>query len=345
MTPAARYGATMLADGPTTPPPGVSWDAVVDVARAGRVEALVLRAIRSSAPKAVCDQLEPRAKKVAFSALRALGERDRVLVAMNDAAVDPVVLLTGAVVAWLTYPDPLLRSTNDLDILVRRDQAAPAHGAMLAAGYTEVDLFGAREASAAAYHERLYGRELVAGRVRQPVEVHTGFAQHFRHDIDYDAVIARALPFPEGGPHAYRLDNADQLIHLAVHLAREQFLSPFKHLLDVHLWVERGGIDWSAVISRSLAWGAATSVAETLRLSTMVFGTQVPSEAQIALAPGGLRGRWLRWWHAPSSTGMTRRPVSMRFAQALALMPLLDTTAQRARFVAQYARLRLKDVT
>ncbi len=344
-TPAVRYVAQLLTSGPAPLPDGeTTWSAVVEIARRGRLEPLVLRAVESVAPAEVRGQLEPRAKLVAFVNLRSLGERDRVLEALHAAGVGPVVLLKGAVVSWMIYPDPLLRSMNDLDVLVPAAQADRAGRALLDIGYTEVDLFGSRQASAAAYHERLYGRDVVPGRVRQPVEIHTGFAPRFRHRIPYDAVLSRALPFPDGGEHAYRLDDADQLVHLAVHLAREQFLGPLKQLLDVHLWVGRGGFDWNTVIARSLSWRAATSVAETLRLSQAVFGTHIPAEVSLALAPRGLRGRFLRWWHTPGDTGLTRRHLSTRVVLAAALMPLLDDSAERVKFVFNYSKLRIMDV-
>lgn len=305
--------------------------------RRGRVEALFLRAAREVVPDEHLATLDAQARKIAFTRLHALQERDIILKALGGA-----VLLKGSVLEWLVYPDPLLRSTNDLDLLVKRADEGRVHDAMLSLGYEEVDLFPTRAVSRAAYHERLYGKTLIEGRVRQPVEIHFGFAQSFRHAVPYDLAVDRSVAFPEGGPGARRLDDADQLLHLGLHLAREQFLGPLKNLLDVHLWMERGGLDVAELVRRAGQYGAETSLFEALRLSVDLFGTAVPAELMVALAPGRLRGLWLRGQHAPGQ-GLVKRRKSMRQAQLLALLPLLDTTSQRARFLSAYALQRLAD--
>ena len=349
LPPALRYVARALVAAPPAPPPpaGVEWSAVLAVAQAGRIEPLLLRAVRNSgAPEDVLAALDARSRRVAFAQLRGLGERDAVLGALAHAGVGPVVLLKGAVLALLVYPDPLLRSTNDLDLLIPRDQLAIAGDALVdALGYEAIDLFPGRPASRDAFHERLLARDLVGGRVRQLVELHTGFAHDFRYPIDYPAVLRRALPFPEGGPGACRLDDEDQLLHLAVHMAREHFMGPLKQLLDMHLWVERCGqhLNWSLLIGRALRWGAGVALAEALRLSEALFHTAVPPELAVGLGARGLRGRFLRWWHTPGGVGLVRRAVSYPTARAIAWSTLLDSPGQQARALAGYGRLRVLD--
>lgn len=323
-------------------PRGTDWDAVTAVIRGGRLEAITLHIAGSQLPEAVAKPLRQRARKIAFSAVYALREQPRILGALNSAGVQRTVLLKGAVLGWLVYPDPALRSTNDLDLLVSRSDAQRAHEALLGLGYTEQLLFPNRSASARQYHERVYWRDTAAGSFRQIVEVHTGFAQRFRHPVPYERLVERAHRFEPA--QAYRLDDADQLLHLAVHMAREQFLGPLKQLYDVHLWLSRGGLNWNHVVKRALKWGAATSLAEALRLAEDVFGSPVDPGALDALRPRGLRQSYLEWWHNPNGQSLVRKPVSMRTAQTMALLPLLDSTAQRSRFVSRYAALRLRDL-
>ena len=338
-----RYLAGLVAGAAGRAAPDVRWLRVAEMARRGRVEPIALHRGRSFAPPRVIAGWETSARKVAFTGLRSLGERDRLLTALDGADVGPVVLLKGAVLGWLAYPDPLLRSMNDLDLLVAERFRERAADVLRDVGYRHVQLFADRPISADRYHEQLFGRELVPGRVNQAVEIHTGFVQTFRHAVDYEAVLERAVPFPPGGATAFRLDDADQLLHLALHMAREQFLTPLKHLLDVHLWIGRGGLDWDAVIRRARAWGAATAVGEALRLTRRLFSTFVPAEVMNALRPSGLRGALLRVWHSPRQGRLVRREVGMRTAQVLALLPLLDDTQQRLRFLGRYATQRLGD--
>ncbi|MFT5432084.1 MAG: hypothetical protein ACI9OJ_002782, partial [Myxococcota bacterium] len=313
------------------------WRTVLTIATAGRVEAVLAHHLPASTPEFIRHALARRAKRIAFAWMWAERELQSVLAQMTPA-VGPVVVLKGHAIAPLVYPDAAMRSTNDIDLLVSRRDAGDAAQALVSLGYVETNLFPTRPASQDAYHERVFSRELVAGRVRQPIEIHTGFAQSFRHRIDYDELIARSISCGAG----HRLSDVDQLLHFAVHSAREQFLGPLKQLLDVHLWITKRALDWDRVVSRAQRYGVASALWETLRLTNQLFDTPL-DPAAAALQPGRLRQQWLGYWHAPNDRGLTRWPATMRTAQAMALLPLLDSTGDRARFLAAYGRLRVRD--
>ena len=321
------------------------WPAVADAARRGRLEAILAHRLGPSLPESLRERTDAQRRRVAFAALHLLREREQVLEALVPHC--PVILLKGAVLGHLVYPDPTLRSTNDLDLLIPSAAMPKAVTALEALGYVETNLFPSRPASRAAYHERLLSRELVPGRVRQPVELHTGFAQTFRHALDADSLFARSLPFaPDGlarlSPHVRRLGDVDQLIHLAVHLTREQFLSPSKHLYDVHLWLERG-VDPVALVARATETRTKTALYETLRLSKLVFGTPLAEGLLEELAPPSPVAAWLAHWHTPTGHRLVRRPLSMRQAQALLMLPLLDGAPDRVAALWNYGRLRVLD--
>jgi hypothetical protein len=340
---AATYLANALSGSVAPLPADVSWHQVARLASAGRVEPMTLRVLGEQLPESEKNSLTERANKAAFVGLRALQERDRVLLALKQANVCPAVLLKGAVLGWLIYPDPLLRPMNDIDILVSDEHMANAEAALVGLGYEKVQMFVGRPVSERAYHERAYFRYLVPGKVVQLIELHTGFAQSFRFCVPYNELLQRAKSFPKGGPGAYCLEENDQLIHLAIHLACMKFQGPLKHLLDVHLWIENTALDWDTVVARAVAWGAATSLSQSLWLSRQVFGTSIPEPVLHALGPGGLRGRLLKWWHTPRNGQMTRWNVPPWFAQTVAQLPLLDSHRQRARFIINYARQRIGD--
>jgi len=318
------------------------WDALLNAARLGGVEALLHRNLPSHAPAEVSQILHERTRRGVFNGIRANQERVRILSGLKHSEVGKVVLLKGPVLGPMVYDEPLDRVSNDLDLLIGESGAFLAAQKLLELGYQEKNTFKGRPVSRAEYHERLFWRTLVDERVRFPVELHTAFAQRTRYRIPYMALIDRALPFPQGGAGAYRLTDVDQLLHLAVHLCREQFKSPLKNLLDVHLWIERG-IDWPLAVARAKAWGCATALAQTLRLSERVFETHIPSELYRRLGYRGLRGRYLDWWHTPIDDRLTRHRVSMRASQLMTLAPLMDSTPQRAWFVGNYVTQRVRD--
>jgi hypothetical protein len=333
-----------LAAGRTPPePPAASWKKVYALAESAGLAALVHRNAAHLMPAAIEARFAECARESAFSTLRTLQERDRVLTQLADADVGPVVLLKGSVTGWLVYPDPMLRPMHDIDILLPDERIEQAADILTAAGYREIDNFKGRRVSGKSYFERVFARELVPNRVNQVIELHSAFAQRTRYPIDYSAVIGRAIRFTDGGPGAFRLDEADQLIHLAIHLALDQFQGPLKHLLGLHLWIERGRFAWDDVVAKVRVWGAAGTVFTALRLSHEVFGTQIPDDVLASLKPGPIRERYLRWWHTPSADRLVRFEVPIRRAQLIALPSLLDTAAQRARFLGHYAALRVLD--
>ena len=117
-------------------------------------------------------------------------------------------------------------------------------------------------------------------------------------------------------------------------------MSPFKHLLDVHLWIERG-VDWAVVIERARQWECATAVAQALRLAQRVFDTPLPPHVFDALGYNGIKRQYLDWWHTPGNGRIVERKLPMRMAQAFALLPLMDNSVQRMRCLGAYSKLRL----
>jgi len=325
-------------------PDSQDWDAFVEQVRWHRLGPMVLRHLPADAPSAVRTGLLRQKKQVAFESVRTLKERDAILNALQGAGVEPVVLLKGAVTGWLVYPDPTLRPMADLDVLVDRGQQALVTEGLQSLGYKRIDTHPTRKVSGSRVYEQLFARSLVADTVLQAVDVHTGFAQQSRYPVDYSAVIRRAVGFAQGGPHAYRLDDVDHLLHLAIHMARDQFMGPLRQLLDVHLWVSQQPLSWDIVVARATQWGARSTLFMALQLANTVFETPVPGDVLVALDPGGVRGRFLRWWHRPTEERLIRWDVGIRMAQVMALFPLMDQSLQRARFAGEYAWLRSRDV-
>ncbi len=333
MEPLLRLGRALAGETPSSP---LGWDDLLVAARAARLEPVLLHVQRERLPPAHRAQLEAQTRRIAFANLYADGERRRVLEALGP----DTVVLKGAVLETLTYPAEVPRSTNDLDVLVAPEEAASAEAALLRLGYQPVPLFHPdRPASAASPHERLYTRELVTGRVRQSLELHTALCQPFLHHLPVSSLLSRSLPFEEGR----RLDDVDQLIHLAVHLGKEQFLSPAKHLFDLHLWVQRG-LDWTALRARCEATRTMTVVYEALRLAAAVFGTPVPADFLAAARPGVFAAAWLAAWRRPRGTRLVAFDVPMRVHQLATGLLQLDSVADAKRAVTSYAALRLADL-
>ncbi len=331
MEPLARLGRALAG---VAPPDAQGWAHAVEAARAARLEPLLLHAQRDALPEPHRRALERQTRRVAVANLYAQRELDALLSALGPRTV----VLKGPVIEALAYPPGVPRSTNDLDLLVPAATLPGAAEALRALGYAPVDLYPHRPASRRVLHEHLWTREVVPGAVRQPVELHTALCQAFRHRLDDHALHARSLPFRGGR----RLDDADLLIHLAVHLGKEQFRSPAKHLADVDLWVRRG-VPWDALVTRAAASATRTGLHEALRLSQALFQTPVPPGVLRELRPPAWARPALAFWHAPRGTRAVRARLPIRAAQALTAPASFDHLEDAVLAAARYTRLRIAD--
>ena len=284
-------------------------------------------------------ELEARFRYLAFIHLHQSRLQKRVTEAFADAGIR-AVLLKGAAIAPLVYPEPALRSTNDLDVLVDRSDEAAAARVLNRLGAAEHDLFPNRPASREAYHERVFVFHPTEN-LRLLVELHTGFAQQYRHPIDYSAWIERAVP---AGDCAWRLTDADQLVHLAIHTGRELFMGPLKQLIDAHLWIMHRSLRWDDVVERARSAQAEHMVYELLRLCTEYLQTPVPQSVMVQCTPPPLSRMLFRRLHSPALGRLCRADLNQRFLECTTLLPLLTTYQQRATFVMRYTALRGQDL-
>lgn len=298
--------ASILSDGRAALGSEVSWCDLAGAANRHRVAPLILERVGDTAPAEALERLDTVAREVAFAWLRT----ERELATLTEA-LPHAVILKGASVGVLAWPDPAQREAVDIDLLVRPAALPASVAALESLGYEE-DPAGRHP------HEQSFRREVAPG-IRREVDLHTGFAQAWRHPIPIGAVVARAVRFPELGPAARRLDDDDQLLHLCLHAANSRLLLPLKHLVDVRLWIQRG-VDWPTVVTRARRWRIATSVWVVLEAVIATLGAPVPPEALDALSPGPLRRRWLRRIYRD---GVDRRPWATTLDRLLAGLPLL----------------------
>ncbi len=149
-----------------------------------------------------------------------------------ECASIPYIPLKGAVIRPY-YPDETMRTSCDIDILVKEEDLATAVDALKARGYTE----GERE-----YHDiSLYS----------PTHVHLELHFHIQENLEgLDRVLARVWSYviPTDG-YRYALTNAFFVFHMYAHMSYH-FLSGgcgLRSLMDVWVIQHRMGIPLDAV--------------------------------------------------------------------------------------------------
>jgi hypothetical protein len=204
----------------------------------------------------------------------------RLLPALDDAGIKALILKGGAL-AYLSYPEPPLRTMSDLDLWVEPDDldrvVAVAQGVGLE--YSQRKRF-----RVAASHDPMHAmtRLLEQPQSRLVVEVHgvpgsladlsPAWLERARHRSE-----RRRLGDVEG----WVMHPADMLTHLALHCGRrDRFAGGLRPLLDLALWIRSDGarIDWSALIGDCERENVSVWVLLSIRLACESFSIGAPPE-------------------------------------------------------------------
>jgi hypothetical protein len=207
----------------------------------------------------------------------------RSLEALGAVGVVPVVL-KGSALARRLYPEPFLRATTDVDLLVAREEVEPASRALEGLGLARVpERAGHGGEGEHSHHLEFQGP---AGLVELHFRAIAGYGQA----MEADALLAHAEEAELEGRRVRYLRAEEELVYLAIH-ASNHLLQRLSWLLDLKLLVlARPQLRWERVVevARStefphLAWYA-------LEAARRVLGASVPREVLAALAPP----RWQR---------------------------------------------------
>jgi hypothetical protein len=279
--------------------PDFSWERALDSAASNRIAAAAAR-LALSEPLApyLTDSLRERWRELRERSRRradgALQQLHGVAKAMAERGVVPL-LYKGLDFQALCYPDATPRSFNDIDVIVRPEQAAEAAAALYAEGY---DL--PPGTPPLDYYRRfhLHAIFLDRDRVRLPVELHWAIdSPHAGSPDVLPHVFDAATPDPEFGG-VLRPDPVDALALMASHLEKHLGLSatlPTREarlesviechgllwLLDAVLWMRARGAaaDGERVVSRMRELAAEAALTTTLRLALDLDAGALPKWA------------------------------------------------------------------
>jgi len=287
--------------------------------------------ILGSLPSDVQGRLERRCQ--AFLLQNVLQHRDinEVLSALADEKVEAIVL-KGAALGELLYPNVALRPSSDLDILCREEDWARVHSTLTGLGYTperDYPVAPPKLTSKDAYYHMEYKRERSSG-IR--VEVHydwlgLGLTPRRPGRAWQRAWIQSVADLP-----ALVLSPEDQLISLCVHLGFHGY-NGLKWYIDLALLLKRFGdkLDWDYVVVTAREEDVHLCLYYSLLYLEKLLGVLVPPQVLARLRPGLYR-RWLhdRLWPPKEVLGLQSRsqpgfsfyfiPVMTRLVPNLLLM-------------------------
>lgn len=320
---------------PVPPPPAsLGWDHLLAVAETGGLAPALGFVMKTKPPAAVPSPVQARLHRRLTGCIAGqliLGrELGRVLRRFEREGIG-VIPLKGLVLAEMLYPDPALRPSTDLDLLIRPETRFRADGLLLDLGYR-------RHADAHSWsfdvthdHATVYEEP---GGVR--VDLHWSLLSDPRyawHEPEGLQVWDRAIKIQVAGETATGLCPEDLLLYLAVHLAVHHGLAGLLWYWDLARllgrWADR--LDWETVVARASRWRVRTALYFALLGCAGFFGVSAPAAVMSRLQARGPRAVVLRW--------LVRRREADRLKQLEHLIALL--LVDRARDLAEPLRVAL----
>lgn len=276
-------------------PQFVQWANLHGVVALVRHNLLALEAI-SLVPRQSGRELEQAAAQIAFDGMVHGRQLAQVVAALCAAGIDPIVL-KGHALADLVYEDPVYRPSADLDILVRRDELAPACAALQQIGCT-LPAPAAVDLQLANSYDLPCMLPPMAG-IATLLELHWDLAPRGIFALDLDTMRSRAEPFRLGGQTtALRFSPEDMLLHLALHMRKHRYVG-LRWLCDVAELLRRfaaqagqRALDWRYVQHTARSSGLSVLLYTTLVLAQRLLDAPVPPGELALLEPSPAR-RWL----------------------------------------------------
>jgi len=234
-------------------------------ARTCGLQCLVAKALSVQGDKAAATEFEGCVTKSMFF------QRDLMVIdeMLGKVPYSGAVLLKGGALKYQIYPDPALRPSVDIDLLVRPDDIYRVARRFMAKGFYIDDH--------AIVKRPVSGRMGYDIAMRHPelnmmIELHRGLTQQFRYAHPVDRIIMDAGPLP-GLRNITAPSLPWQLVHGGIHMAQRGFKQGFKHLLDIYILKSRlNEDDMRKAIELAGICGAKKALKLSIEAADIAFG-------------------------------------------------------------------------
>jgi hypothetical protein len=274
-------------------PPVSNWPALLHAAEAHRLLPLAYAQIQHAPCPA---DIKHRSRiQAALLGLQWKVQEQRhalALKALAEARVATIVL-KGPALARTIYPQPALRISGDLDVLVHQEDWLAAHEALTThGGYTCLQPLSApppKVADQKAYYHTQY----LSTDGAHVVEVHYDLWWYGLRPALGEQYWRRSLPLQIGGVPTRMVSPEDMLLHLCIHLHHHGY-NRLIWFTDLALLLRAyPSLDWGYLVRAAHTEGLAIFVHYSLRYLAALLGVVAPDWVLKALRPGPLQA----WVH------------------------------------------------
>ena len=292
------------------------WPGLLESARLEKVLPLVAARLTKEAPAGVPDDILERlavARRASnHAALQRSGQVLRIVDLLAGAGITALPI-KGPALAQDLYGDPGLRSSFDLDFVVRPEDAAAARETLLRNGFEDVGRFSERILRRGPWSEN---EVCLIGRSGSPVvDLHWRLGVGYStQGVDTERLLAGARPLSLLGRDVLALSPADQLLVGALHGARHQW-TQLELRLATALQVRRLPAEaWPRVCATARECGCLRRLIVGVVHACRPFSVPVPAEVGRLVREDGLAETYLATLRREARQALRQRPAG-RFAE------------------------------
>ncbi len=273
---------------------GRRWGAVIASAEWHRLLPLLHFQLRQhgwlgKVPKPVCDRLKQASLQAAMAHLSHVARLREIASAFGDRGISYIVL-KGVPLAESLYPEPALRPSSDVDVMVEPSNLLQAGQVLESLGCAHP---WGRDVQAAfrRYHHHL--APYVHERDGVIAELHWDVLSPSSHfDLDVRGLWMRASPASTGNVRCLVLCPEDQLLHLCLHFMNDRRARRHGGLLqvcDIALFLKKRGheVNWDEFMDRAMLHSLGDEVFKALHSTHTITGASFPDSVTRRLRPDG----------------------------------------------------------
>lgn len=248
------------------------WDLFFELVESNAVELMVckrlekiLNTIKNDLVQSRLANLQKKVIAIKKRTTTQLNLLHEIILKMSQEGVD-VIILKGALFAHTLYDFPIYKKMNDIDILVKNEQAQKASLVLNSLGFECVSetLFSQNQFSQSTHHSPPY----IHRKHKCITGIHWGIHSPQRQfSSDIKGIWMRKIPISFNNTRAYQMCWEDNLLHLCIHLPF--YKTGLREIADVYnvILFSSPSISWDVFLQRCYEWNSCEPVYRVLSLT------------------------------------------------------------------------------
>jgi hypothetical protein len=314
---------------------GIDWDALLRITRRHGMVPLLHRHLRGHGDIVPAEPLATLRTETLLNAARSmtlLSELQEILQLFEEHGI-AALPYKGPVLALQLYGEPAFRQMADLDIMVRREDAARAVELLFERGYRSPHAPSPKQNRALFRADNNY--PLLGGSNRPPVEIHWAFAhRHPIEALDLDELRLGSLVLERTGQRVRTFAPEELLIVLCFHGGRHMW-ERLSWLCDVAELIRARPIDWDHAFARAGRFGSRRVLLLGLASVQRLLGVPLPEQAAVRVQADREAVELAEQVHARFFSGDERPSDSLGLPFHRFQMRAMDDVRSRVRYVAR----------